>query len=211
LQLPPTEPLAILLEQTVLAATPADLKKALKLLQTWMNKEDASARKQLKEFYTDLLLIVNAQFDFSPRRDDAMFQSFTLLYQELIKTDTSPSFLASFGTGHINPNNKSGIAMQLMLAPTSLVRNEVAIIGVQYYHCYFSKENVYKPTYGSLDFLCNKAIVENLVYVKDAKEKTIRWLPNQELLKWGCRSMIDKMEGLLIISDYKATIFGEWQ
>ncbi len=211
LQLPEAEPLAILLQQTATAATPADLKNALKLLKTWMNKEEARARKQLSEFYTDLLLMVNAQFDFSPRRDDAMFQNFTLLYQELVKIDTSPSFLASFGTGHINPNNKNGIAMQLMLESTSVVHNDVAIIGVQYYRCYFGKENVYKTTFGSLDFLCNKSIVENLQYAKELNKKAIRWIPNQELQKFGCKGIMEKMDGMLIMTGYEAAIFGEWQ
>ena len=77
-------------------------------------------------------------------------------------TGALPLFFASFGTGHINPENRNGIAMKLLQDEKSPVRNSVQIIGVQYFNCKFDKDTVAKLSEASLNF-CVKSLQSGIL------------------------------------------------
>lgn len=208
--IPVTETLAAILQNTV-QSSPDGLGRQLLLLKTWLNNNEATARTLLKQYYTDLLLIANAAFNFSPRRDDAMYENFHRLYKELIKTEAEPSFFGSFGIGHINPGNKNGIAMQLRNNTSSMVKNKVSIIGVQYFDCVFGPAGTPKSTYGSLDFLCNNAIVRDLYKKEAGQQQVISWLSADQLSALNCNKAIEGLDGVIVVRKFGGTAFWEWE
>ena len=189
--------------QDIIDSSPSGMQKALGELKVWLNKNESTARNLLKEYYTDLLLITHAQYHFSPRRDEAMFDNFHRLYQELVKTEALPSFFGSFGIGHVNPKNSKSIAMRLMNNESSVIRNKVSITGMHYFNCAFGKNTPVKPTYGNLDFLCNKTTLEHLA----AGEKLIGWLSVDQLLKLNCSKAIKGLDGVIIVRNFNSSEF----
>ncbi len=188
-----------------------DLERNLIKLKSYLKENEQLCRSLLDKYYVDVLLITNAQFNFSSRRDTAMVSNFLRLYQELSKNGKDPKFFASFGTGHINPRNNNGIVMQLMKDNQSPVKNNVCVIGVQYLNCLFSKENVHKTTDGSLSFLCKSATVEIMASIHDTNSKRIEFLPKSKLNLAHCNAAIQLLSGMILVYNYGSTSFGMWE
>lgn len=207
---PPTSNSLALLLSDIVTAQPMDLEKNLIRLKSYVQENDSISRALLGKYYLDVLLITNAQFNFSSRRDASMVSNFSRLYDELAKEGRNPKFFASFGTGHINPNNKDGIATKLMLGQQSPVKNNVCVLGVQYFNCLFSKENVQKATDGSLNFLCKKTTVEKLTHIQDSS-KRIEFLPKSKLDLAHCSDTIQLLSGMILVYNFGSTSFGFWE
>lgn len=205
----PKEPLYSLLHITA-TSTPKDLYAALQRLKNYLTANEYKSRSLLGNFFVDVLLITNAQYDFTPKRDEAMIENFKRLYNELVRNGGRPLFFASFGTGHINPANSKGIAMKLLHDRSSPVRNKVSIIAVHYFNCRFNKQELGKSSEGSLDFLCKKKFVDNLSSMQDEKE-TIIFMPREELNKLQCKKVIEQFSGLIIIRNFNAATFWTWE
>lgn len=188
-----------------------DLERNLIKLKFYLKENAYLSRSLLDKYYVDVFLIANAQFIFSSRRDAAMASNFYRLYQELSKEGKDPKFFASFGTGHINPTNNNGIAMRLMNDNQSPVKNGVCVLGVQYFNCLFSKENVYKKTDGSLSFLCKTTTVENMLSVQDNNSKRMEFLPKSKLNLTNCNATIQLLSGMILVYGYGSTSFGIWE
>jgi|GEM_PF-3636811 len=203
----PAEPLQELMTR-VYESPAAEMKGRLANLKEYLKKNETISKKLLKHYYLDLYLITNAQFDFSPNRDDAMFNNFNFLYKALSLTGDKPGFLASFGTGHINPGNNKGLSMRLSENPGSPVRNSVSIIGIQYLNCSFKNEG-YKENAGSMDFLCAKNSVRESLKVSTGAE-SIGFITAGKLKGLNCSKNIRKMSGLIVVSNYSAvTNYGD--
>lgn len=208
--MPVKETLYSLLSQ-VAGSAPKELNEKLKTIKYYLDENEEKCRLLLDHYFLDLSLIVNAQFDFSPKRDDAMFANFIRLHRELTGRGENPSFLASFGTGHINPGNKKGLAMKLMQEDNSPVKNKVGIIGVQYVNCQFNAKGQAKSTYGNLDFLCKSRVPGNFSAEQAGEKEEITFLPRTELLKLNCNNSIGHLAGLLVVSNFGATKYGCWE
>lgn len=207
---PPTSNSLALLLSDIVTAQPTDLEKGLIRLKSYIQENDSISRVLLGKYYLDVLLMANAQFNFSPRRDASMVSNFFRMYDELAKEGRDPKFFASFGIGHINPRNKNGIAMKLMLDHQSPVQNNVCVLGVQYFNCLFSKENVHKETDGSLNALCKKTTVEKLSSLQD-NSKRIEFLSKPKLGLAYCDDAIQLLSGMILVYNYGSTSFGFWE
>ncbi len=210
LKLSTSETLALLL-RNIVESQSKDLERNLLSVKSYVTENDSVSRSLLGKYYLDVLLMANAPFHFSPRRDDAMVSNFYLLYHQLVREGKDPKFFTSFGTGHINPRNNDGIAMKLMNAPESPVKNNVAVMGVQYFNCLFSKENVHKPTDGSLSFLCRNATIEKMKNIQNNYNKQIEFLPKDKLGLANCNEAIQLLSGMILVYNYGSTSFGFWE
>ncbi len=209
LKLSASETLASLL-RNIIECQSKDMERNLISLKSYLEEHDSINRPLLGKYYLDVLLMANASFNFSPRRDASMVSNFFRLYKELAKEGSDPKFFASFGTGHINPRNKDGMAMKLMLDQQSPVKNNVCVLGVQYFNCLFGKENVHKETDGSLSALCKKTTVEKLTHIQDSS-KRIEFLPKPKLDLAHCNDAIQLLSGMILVYNYGSTAFWFWE
>lgn len=201
IKLPTNNPLQSLLN-AVVNPKPDFEKGNLASLKEYLNKNDHDCRLLLGKYYVDVLLIANAKFNLSQKRDKDMYANFKLLYRELERKGEKPKFFASFGIGHINPKNNSGLPYRLVNGSDSPVRNSVSVIGTQYYNCTF---NVPKPTpgpMGTLRSVCKKSIVKEIESSNDTREKTITFFNKSELKNFGCNDAINKLSGLIIVRNF---------
>jgi hypothetical protein len=216
--------LKIILEQLELSASevlssvltsvancqPKEIEANLSKLKSYLKENDHKCRGLLNNYYLDVLLIANAQFNFSPRRDASMMENFKRLYAELARDGKNPSFFASFGTGHINPKNHEGIGIKLMSDDQSPVKDSVCILGIQYFNCFFNRENISKSTNGSLSSLCKISEV-SLSVIEEEKNKSISFLPKEKLNMLKCNRAIKNLSGLIVVRNFGATIFWTWE
>lgn len=209
LKLSASETLASLL-RNIIECQSKDIEENLISLKSYLEENDSISRALLGKYYVDVLLMANAPFNFSPRRDVSMASNFFRMYDELAKEGRDPKFFASFGTGHINPRNKDGIAMKLMLDPQSPVKNNVSVLGVQYFNCLFSKENVHKETDGSLNALCKKTTIEKLSNIQD-NSKRIEFLSKSKLDLAHCNVATELLSGIILVYNYGSTSFWFWE
>lgn len=210
LKLSTSETLTLLL-RNIVESQPKDLERSLLRLKSYLKENDSFSRSLLGKYYLDVLLMANAAFHFSPKRDASMVSNFYLLYHELVFEGKDPKFFASFGTGHINPRNNDGIAMKLMNDPESPVKNNVAVMGVQYFNCLFSKDNVHKPTDGNLSFLCRNIAIEKMASRQNHLSKQIEFLSKDKLDLTNCNEAIQLLSGIFFVYNYGATSFGIWE
>ena len=210
LKLPESETLHSLL-RSIVDCQPKDIESNLLKLKFYLEDNNYKSRALLGKYYVDVLLIANAQFNFSPRRDGAMVANFKRLYDELIRNGEYPSFFASFGTAHINPENNNGIAIKLMNDVRSPIKDSVCIIGIQYFNCLFGKENKSKTTFGSLDFMCQNSDIEKLAGLQDRKNKLITFLQKEEFNMSDCNKKIRQLSGLILAYNFSATSFWLWE
>jgi hypothetical protein len=194
--------------KAVINSLSSETEKSLKQLRAYLSENEKECRLQLKEDFTDVILIANAQYNFSPRRDDAMFDNFTRLYQELSRVNTDPSFFASFGTGHINPSNNKGLAMRLSKDNASPVARQVSISGVQYFNCGF-KDNANRTSAGSLDLLCKNSS-RYLQQVSNHNNQQISFISKRILNSEIC-DKADAFAGLFAIRNFNGSIFCDWE
>lgn len=207
---PVTEPLISLL-QNLVECRSDQLEGNLLLLKNFLKTNEVTSRTLLGKYYVDVLLIANAQFNFSSKRDKAMISNFVQLYNELSKEGICPGFFASFGTGHINPENNNGIVMKLMNDHQSPVKNNVCIIGIQYFNCLFGKEKIHKSTDGSLRFLCKNSVAEEMFQRQDYKSKRIEFLPKSKLSLLTCSGAIQLFAGIILVSNYGSSSYWTWE
>lgn len=191
-------------------SAPQDLHANLERLRNYLSTNEDESRLQLGRYFIDVWLIANAKFDFTPKRDDAMVSNFTRLYKELERNGEAPLFFASFGTGHVNPNNRNGIAMKLLSEESSPIKNDVSIVGIQYINCRFDKQGAVQPAKGSLNFLCRNAVIENLASLKTSID-TISFLAKKDLIRLNCRDVIERFSGLIVVRDFEASTFWTWE
>lgn len=203
INLPSNNPLQILLN-TFINKPPKFEKENLVKLKTYLYKNEQDCRKLLGKYYIDLLLISKAQFDFSPRRDKAMLDNFKLLNRELIQSGENPKFFASFGVGHINPENKNGLPYRLLENKDSPIKGKVCVVGTQYYKCIFNVSHPSNGPSGTLSSLCKKSVTEKINYANDTKEKTITFFSKSELKNFDCEAL-NRLDGLVIIRNFDAT------
>lgn len=209
LKLLANEPLYPLLRKAA-SSTPKDLAANLQRLKNYLAANSDKSRSLLGNFFIDLVLIANAQYDFTPKRDAAMIENFKRLHNELVRNGENPLFFGSFGTGHINPDNSKGIAIRLLNDKSSPVRNKVSIIGIQYFNCRFNKEGAVKSSEGNLNFLCKNAVVGTLASMEEDKE-TITFLTKEALSKLDCKKVIEQLSGLIIVRNFGAATFWAWE
>ena len=173
-------------------------------METYLKNNEQQCRTLLGKYYVDVLLISNSQFAFSPKRDKAMFDNFNLLYSELTRTEANPKFFASFGFGHVNPDNKNGLPYRLLEDGDSPIKGKVSIIGAQYYNCTFKvREPTLEPS-GTLSTLCKNSVVKNIDSSNETKAKTITFFSKSELKTFSCKEALNKLDGLIIIRNFDA-------
>ena len=209
IKMPTNSPLQNLLN-AVANPKPDSEKENLTALKKYLNKNENDCRLFLGKYYIDVLLIANAKFTLSQKRDKDMYANFKLLYRELETKGENPKFFASFGIGHINPENNSGLPYRLLNGSDSPVRDSVSVIGIQYYNCTF---NVPKPdsgTAGTLRSICKKSIVKSVGSSNDTNERTITFFKKSELKNFGCNDAINKLSGLIIIRNFPGTTSWEF-
>jgi hypothetical protein len=205
-------PLRITLNAIVHSA-PDSMKDNLDRLKMYLLKNKQRSRFLLGKYFIDVLLMANAQYNFSPRRDKFMFSNFKLLYSALRSQRENPRFFASFGIGHINPENNKGFAMIILNSKDSPVRGKVSIIGVEYYNCTFftGKEIMDKQTYGTLNFICRKPIITNLYKPTDDKDESISFISKKELANLDYNKYVKTLDGILVIENFGPTFFWKWE
>jgi len=175
----------------------AGTKETLLELKKYLLANETESRKLSGKFYTDLLLIANARYGFSPRRDDEMYANFKLLYKELARPGQHPKFFASFGYAHLNPNNKPGIVNRLLNNGSSPVYGKVSLTGVEYFNSSFS-DNIKKTWDGNLNKRCiNKGL--NILKSKLKENPGVSFLSRDELNALDCSPVVQKFDGLLFI------------
>lgn len=197
--------------QAIINTKPQHMQKQLENLRVYLEKNYAECRSLLKDYFLDLLLIANAQYEFSPKRDGAMVDNFYRLYSELLLTNSDPRFFASFGIGHINPSNRRGIAMRLLNDELSPVNKKVSIIGVQYINSFFLNQGATKPSHGSLSFLCrnSNSVIKELIGLRQTQ--SISFISKKSLGLLNCDKDISTFSGLLIIQNYREAPHCFWQ
>jgi hypothetical protein len=203
IKLPVNNPLQILLN-AVIKNDPDSEKANLLSLKIYLDKNEEECKKLLGKYYIDVLLMCNAQFTLSPRRDKTMFANFKLLYKELLHTEENPAFFASFGFGHINPSNRNGLPYRLLENKDSPVKGKVSVIGIQYYHCKFSVENPTAGPAGTVSSLCKDVVEKHLDKSDSTGTKTITFLPKSELKNFACKEAFKQLDGLIIIRNFDA-------
>lgn len=188
-----------------------ELEEKLKKLSAYLYKNDSKRRALLNVSFIDVLLIANAQYDFSPNRDGPMFDNFKRLYNELLGNGSTPLFFASFGTGHINPSNNRGLARRLSEGSGSPVFKQVSIVGVQYFNCLFLKDSVVNSSNGSVNLMCKNAASEILSFTHPNGKEAITFISKEKLNRLKCNKAIHAFSGLFAIQNFKAAIFGDWE
>lgn len=194
--------------QTIVHCSAKDLNKNIQALKYYLLANEEKCRSALGEYYLDINLIAHAAFNFSPKRDRSMINSFNILFNELRRNGEAEKavFFASFGIGHINPNNKNGIASFLKNDENSPVRNSVSIIGIQYFNCQF-QEGILKPSYGVLNFLCTKSSIKSIISYQNTNTESIIYFPKTDFDKIKCNTSINQLSGLFIISNFGSSEF----
>lgn len=197
--------------QSIINGNPKEMGKNLNNLQFFLAEHDKECRESLKDYFLDVLLIANAQYAFSPKRDGAMVDNFKRLYSELLLTNSNPRFFASFGTGHIDPSNRSGIAMTLLREEFSPVRQNVSVIGVQYINSQFFNSRAAKIIDGSLSFLCRNPIDKLKELIDFKQSQSISFISKMSLSSLKCDKNISAFSGLLVIQNYGEAPHCSWQ
>ena len=204
-KIPVDDSLQILLN-AVINAKPDAEKESLVSLKKYLDKNEQSCRLLLGKYYVDVLLISNAQFKMSRQRDKAMFANFKLLYHELSKEEENPKFFASFGFGHVNPRNKTGLSYKLLETKESPVKGKIAVIGIEYFNCRFNTlQTPKKLSNGTLDFLCKNSVIKSLRISDNTKRKAITFLSKNEIGNLACKNAVGRLDGLIIIRNFDGT------
>lgn len=197
--------------QSIISAHQQHMAKNLENLRVFLTEHDNECRELLKDYFLDVLLIANAQYSFSPKRDGAMVDNFKRLYSELLLTNSNPRFFASFGTGHIDPSNRRGIAIKLLNDEYSPVRQNVSVIGVQYINSQFFNSRAAKITDGSLNFLCRNPIDKLKELIEFKQSQSISFISKKSLSSLNCDKNISIFSGLLVIQNYGEAQHCSWQ
>lgn len=197
--------------RSIIEAKPPQMENKLEKLRFFITENSLECRSLLKDYFLDLLLIANAQYNFSPYRDKAMVDNFHKLYNELLITNNDPRFFASFGTGHINPSNKRGIAMRLLKDESSPVNQKVSVIGVQYFNSSFYKASIEKQTDGNLSYLCKNSISDIKKLVEFNQSQSVSYISKKSLSLLNCNKDITTFSGLLFIQNYGEAPYCFWQ
>jgi hypothetical protein len=179
-------------------------------LKNYLNNNETLCRNLLNNYYIDLLLVANAQYAFSPRRDDAMYANFIRLYRELLKTEPNPLFLSSFGYAHINPTNSKSISNRLRNTASSPVHDSVSVIGVQYYNSSFDKKEYRKWT-GNLGFLCTGKALRSLEILDESGNPGFYLLSRSNLASLSCHAAINKLDAVVLIFNMESTAYYIWE
>lgn len=201
IKLPLNNSLQILLN-AVINPQPNSEKENLTALKKYLDENERDCRLFLGKYYVDVLLIANAKFTLSQKRDKDMYANFKLIYKELERKGEKPKFFASFGIGHINPKNNSGLPYRLFNGNDSPIRNSVSVIGTQYYNCTFNVPKATPGPSGTLSVICKKTIVKSVESVNDTKERSITFFNKSELKNFGCDDAINKLSGLIIVRNF---------
>jgi len=188
----------------------SDMKTQLSQLKAYITNNETTCRSELQNYYTDLLLITHAQYGFSSRRDESMYENFKLLYNELLKLDGNPKFIASFGFAHINPKNHQGISYKLQNAEDSPIRDKVCTIGIEYYNSFFGKENKLKQWDGNLSLSCNNKARSSVVKQINSDQQLI-FIPRSQLSQLNCNGKLSTLYGLILVSNTVGTAFYTWE
>lgn len=188
------------------------LSKNLVQLKNYLAINKQKAREIPGDRYLDLLLITNAPYGFSPKRDKAMYNNFNLLYNELSnQLPGKPKFFGSFGIGHINPDNPKGIANVLNFSEDSPVKNNVTIVGVHYFNCFFNSSNTFKESKGVLEFLCKQKSISTMSKSTNSDKPILRYIPGTEFNYPNCDKSIKQLKGIVIIENFNATANWTWE
>ena len=188
------------------------LPKNLVLLRNYLETNSQIAKEILGVKYLDILLITNAQYGFSQKRDKAMYGNFKLLYHELSSLISGkPKFFSSFGIGHINPDNRNGISNVLSSAGDSPVKNSTIILGVQYINCSFNTTNNLKQSEGVLNFLCPQKTISAIVNKTNNDQKMFRYISDTEFYYPNCDRDLKKLKGTIVIENCKASANWTWE
>jgi hypothetical protein len=181
-------------------------------VKKYLAANEEASRKLLGRYYVDVLLISNAIHGFIlfTDRDQTMFANFKKLYAELLRTDESPRFFASFGFAHVSPDNSNGFAMRLLQQEGSPVQNSVSITGAQYLNCRFGARAYEKPSDGNLEFLC-KSVAKKLTVKGEPKTQNITLLSKNDLEKLGCNKNIKYLSGVIVVKNFGAASLGAWE
>ena len=209
IKLPTNNPLQILLN-AVINPQPDSEEENLTALKKYLNENENDCRLFLGKYYVDVLLISNAKFTLSQKRDKDMYGNFELLYKELEREGEAPKFFASFGIAHINPKNNSGLPYRLLNGTDSPIKDSVSVIGTQYYNCTFNVPNPTPGAIGTLMSLCKKSVTKEIENLNDNKERTITFVKKSELKNFGCNEAINKLSGLIVIRNFPATTSWEF-
>lgn len=193
-------------------STSSTLPAKLNQLKKYLGKNIQASKQILGGKYLDVFLIANARYGFSSGRDRVMYDNFKFLYNELSgQLSNKPKFFASFGIGHINPDNPNGIANILNSARDSPVKNGIITLGVQYLNCYFDTSNTFKSSEGIFSFLCKPKPLATIIDSKNNDKALFRFISAKDFNYTFCDTDINKLKGIIIIENFKSTANWTWE
>lgn len=193
-------------------STYQNLAEQLQNIKYHLAENETEARRLLGAHYLDALLISNAQFFNAANRDKAMLANFKSLYNELDRNELRPSFFASFGYVHLNPKNRRGLALKLMKSSKSPVRNNVCLIGIQYFNCQFNhKRKVNKRATGNLNYTCRYSLNNIQSDLQSNQNESIQFLTYNEIDQLNCNQSNDYFSGLFIVQNFGRARFWTWE
>jgi hypothetical protein len=191
----------------VINAEERKMPRALSNLYNGMAAIGEGEKLKLALCYTDLMLMLKANYGFSPQRDMGMFNNFIYLYKRLSETER-PKFYASFGIGHVNPDNRKSLSALLKESEKSPVKGQVTLIGVQYVNSYFGDKAESRTT-GHLSSVCKSNYASSLA--TSGSEFSIKYLPAKELPDSNCKRDLALYAGVLIVQNSPPSLFWLWE
>lgn len=178
----------------------ANIPQLLTEIKQYLSISADTAASLLGNYYIDLLLITQAQYGFSPRRDANMFMNFQTLYKALSTHTTNPRFFGSFGYAHIQPGNTQSISYRLQNSNSSPVRGKVSLMGIQYFRSVTGES--YQATIGNLSALCSKTILTQLEQQVSGNNPEVHIYGSKNISLIPCKPGLQTFSALLLVYNY---------
>ncbi len=178
----------------------ADIPQLLTQIKQYLSVAADTAASLLGNYYIDLLLITQAQYGFSPRRDANMFMNFQTLYKTLSTYTPNPRFFGSFGYAHIQPGNTQSISYRLQYSNSSPVRGKVSLIGIQYFRSVTGES--YQASIGNLSALCNKSALRQLEERVSDNSPEVLIYGKKNLSLLPCKPGLQTFSAVLLVYNY---------
>lgn len=113
-----------------------------------LDRDKESAKAHYASHYADLRLMISNMIGYRSNRDELIYKSFLVLYENLRgQSAIRPKFFAFYGLGHLN-----NLANKLEERKSSPVYASLARIGIKYFNCFGGWTNSYRMDQGISNF-----------------------------------------------------------
>lgn len=117
-------------------------------LSAALERDKPAAAAHYGRYYTDLKLMASNMIGYRPNRDELIYKSFLVLYDNLRgQSATRAKFFAFYGLGHLN-----NLANKLEERKSSPVYGNLSRIGIKYFNCIGGWTNPYRRDEGISNF-----------------------------------------------------------